>query len=266
MAETADKFKCYQLSVQSPEHEVEFFEQAFRDEFDRKPMSLREDFCGTFAICCEWAKSNTRRTAIGVDLCEETLEWGQANNWSKLTGKQQSRVQWLQQDVRKRNRPQVDVLAAQNFSFWIFKSRREVVDYFKAARANLKKEGVLIMDMMGGGACYDEGKKDKRVIRKGKNGFKYLWEQASFNPVNHDACFHISFRFADGSRLKHAFTYEWRFWSIPEVREMLEEAGFQGSYTYWEKEDDDGEGNGEWERSETAESHPSWIAYLVAIK
>ena len=68
-AEQADKFRCYQQSVQSPEHEIEFFEQAYRDEFKRKPYLLREDFCGTFAVCCEWVKANSRRTAIGVDLC-----------------------------------------------------------------------------------------------------------------------------------------------------------------------------------------------------
>ena len=46
MAETADKFKCYELSVQCPENEVEFFEQAYRDAYGAKPLTLREDFCG----------------------------------------------------------------------------------------------------------------------------------------------------------------------------------------------------------------------------
>ena len=46
MAEKADKYKCYLKSVQSPEHEVEFFDKAFKDEFHRKPTTLREDFCG----------------------------------------------------------------------------------------------------------------------------------------------------------------------------------------------------------------------------
>ena len=54
MAEGADKFDLYQKSVQHPDHEVEFFEQAYREAFDRKPWSLREDFCGTFAVCCQW--------------------------------------------------------------------------------------------------------------------------------------------------------------------------------------------------------------------
>ena len=77
LAEKADKFTCYQKSVQTPEHEVEFFEQAYRDANGRKkPMSLREDFCGTFAVCCEWVASHRQRTALGVDLCERNVAMG----------------------------------------------------------------------------------------------------------------------------------------------------------------------------------------------
>ena len=264
MAETADRHDCYQQSVQAPEHEIEFFEQAYRETFRRMPISLREDFCGTFAICCEWVKTKPRRTAIGVDLCANTLKWGRENNLSQLTAAQKKRIRLIKQDVRKRNRPSVDILAAQNFSFWIFKTRAEVIDYFKIARSNLNEKGIMIMDMMGGGACYEEGNVDKRKIVKGKKGFSYHWEQASFNPVNADASFYIHFKFGDGSKLKRAFEYHWRFWTIPEVREMLEEAGFSKSYVYWEIEDDDGEES--WQRREEAPSDPSWIAYLVGVR
>ncbi len=267
MAERADRFRCYQQSVQTPEHEIEFFEQAFRDAYRRKPLTLREDFCGTFAVCCEWVKSNSKRTALGIDLCGETLQWGRDHNLSKLTDAQQKRVRLLEQDVRKRNRPTVDVLAAQNFSFWIFKTRKEVIDYFKIARGNLKAQGIMVMDMMGGGECYEEELVDKRTIKKGKKGFKYHWEQASFNPINGDASFYISFKFADGSKLKRAFEYHWRFWTIPEVREMLAEAGFRESHVYWEIEDeDDPDLDGTWEKRDVASSDPSWICYIVAVK
>ncbi|MEM7454935.1 MAG: class I SAM-dependent methyltransferase [Planctomycetota bacterium] len=266
LAEKADKFDLYQKSVQSPEHEVEFFEQAFRESFKRKPYTLREDFCGTFSVCCEWVKSNPRRKAMGVDLCGDTLQWGRDNNLARLTTKQQERVRLIEQDVRKRNRPKADVLAAQNFSFWIFKTRDLVVDYFRAARANLNSEGIMVMDMMGGGDCYEEGQVDKRKILKGKRSFKYHWEQASFNPITRDASFYISFRFRDGSKLKRAFEYHWRFWTIPEVREMLAEAGFSNSYVYWELEDEDGEDSGEFVRMDEAESVPCWICYIVAEK
>ncbi len=265
-AEKADKFRCYQRSVQSPEHEIEFFEQAFRDAFRRKPYSLREDFCGTFAVCCDWVKSNVKRTAIGVDLCNETLQWGKDNNLNQLTTGQQARISLLKQDVRKRNRPQVDILAAQNFSFWIFKTRAEVIEYFKFALANLKSEGIMIMDMMGGGECYTEGHVEKKKVKKGKKGFSYIWEQSCYNPVNSDCSFYIHFKFADGSKLKRAFEYHWRFWTIVEVREMLVEAGFSDSHVYWEIEDENGDDTGEWERGEDAPSHSSWISYIVAIK
>jgi hypothetical protein len=266
MAEKADKFACYQKSVQTPEHEVEFFEQAYRDAYRKKPYKLREDFCGTFAVCCKWAASDQRRTALGVDICDETLQWGRDHNLAKLTDTQRKRVRLLQQDVRKRNRPPVDVLAAQNFSFWIFKTRQEVIEYFKIARGNLDRQGIMVMDMMGGGECYEEELVDKRTIVKGKKGFKYHWEQASFNPVTSDASFSISFKFADGSKLKRAFEYHWRFWTIPEVREMLEEAGFSESHVYWENEEEDDDEFGNWERGEDAPSNPSWISYIVALK
>lgn len=266
LAEKADKFVCYQKSVQSPEHEVEFFEQAFKDQFQRKPYSLREDFCGTFSVCCEWVDSNTRRTATGVDLCPETLQWGKDNNLSKLKQSQQDRVRILEQDVRKRNNPQVDILAAQNFSFWIFKTRAEVIEYFKVARSNLKSEGIMIMDMMGGGECYDDDITDKRTVVKGKKGFKYHWQQAYFDPITHDATFYIHFKFKDGSKMRRAFEYHWRFWTIAEVREMLEEAGFSESHVYWELEDEDGEDTGIWERHDNAPSTPCWVSYIVAVK
>ena len=265
LADRADKFLCYQQSVQAPEHEVEFFEQAFQEAFSRKPSTLREDFCGTFAVCCRWVASNKNRMAIGVDLCPETLQWGRDHNLSSLTPSQQRRVTLLEQDVRTENKPTVDVLAAQNFSFWIFKTRPEVIEYFRTAHANLNREGIMVMDMMGGGECYTVGLTDKRQIKKGKAGFSYHWTQKRFNPVNHDATFYISFKFNDGSRLKRAFEYHWRFWTIPEVREMLAAAGFRETHVYWEQEDEDGEDTGIWERGEEAPSHPSWLAYIVAI-
>ena len=266
MASQADRFDCYLQSVQSADHEIDVFDQVFRDAYQRKPRSLREDFCGTFSVCCEWVKSQKGRTAWGIDLCPETLQWGRDNLLSELKPAQAKRVTVLQQDVRAGNTPPVDIVAAQNFSFWIFKTRTEVVEYFRAALGNLNDEGVMVMDMMGGPACYDTTITDKRTIVKGKKGFRYHWQQASFNPVNADATFYIHFRFGDGSRMKRAFEYHWRFWTVPEVREMLREAGFRDSHVYFEQEDEDGEDTGVWERTEQAPNNPSWLCYIVGVK
>ncbi|MFT5524148.1 MAG: hypothetical protein ACI9HK_002099 [Pirellulaceae bacterium] len=139
------------------------------------------------------------------------------------------------------------------------------MEYFTIARSNLAANGILVTDMMGGGACYEEGNVDKRTVVKGKKGFRYHWKQVSFNPVNSDALFSISFKFKDGSKLKNAFEYDWRFWTIPEVREMLAEAGFSESHVYFEIEDEDGVGIGDWARRTSAPSQPSWVVYLVAV-
>ena len=266
LAQRADKYDCYQQSVQEPEHEVAFFEQAFDDAYGRPPVSIREDFCGTFAVSCAWVKSGEERTAVAVDLDAEPLDWGTEHNLLGLSEPQRRRVTVKRQDVRKRNRPAVDLVAAQNFSFWVFKTRAELRDYFKVVRGNLGQEGLLVMDMMGGGECYEEGLKDKRFVGEGQEAFTYIWEQDSFNPVNHDAVFHISFRFKDKSKLKRCFTYEWRFWTLAEVRELLAEAGFSDSKVYWEVCTDDGEETGDWEAVESAPSDPSWVCYVVGVK
>lgn len=265
LAEKADKYDCYQLSVQTPDHEVEFFTRAYRDCFASSPISLREDFCGTFAICCQWAQSSPDRTAVGVDLCEETLQWGRDHNLQSIDESARDRVTLVQDDVRTQGDP-VDVVSAQNFSFWIFKTRVEVVEYFRVVFANLKPNGVFVMDMMGGSECLEEGHTDKRKIKGGKKGFRYEWEQARFDPITHDATFRIHFQFADKSKLRNAFVYEWRFWTMPEVREMLAEAGFDRSWVYWENEDDDGEGDGTYDRAANGTADPSWICYVVGEK
>ena len=265
LADKADKFDCYQQSVQEPEHEIDIFDQVFQEAYNRKALKLREDFCGTFAVCCYWVESDSKRSAWGVDLCEETLQWGKEKNLSKLKEKDVKRVTVLEQDVRECSTPQVDVLAAQNFSFWIFKTRKEVLEYFKVAHANLASEGVIVMDMMGGRDCYDSDLVDKRTIVKGKKGFKYHWEQANFNPVNSHCTFYIHFKFADGSKMKRAFQYDWRFWTIPEVRELLMEAGFKDTVVYWEEDSEDDE-DATWSKVDEAPNDYSWLCYVVGVK
>ena len=133
--------------------------------------------------------------------------------------------------------------------------------YFEFARTNLKDDGILVLDLMGGGECYVEESPDRRKLK----GFHYLWEMRTFDPLTHHATHAISFEFKDGSRMDGAFTYSWRFWTIPEIRELLEEAGYARSIVYWETEDEDGDGSGEWEPAEKGTCDPSWIAYIVAV-
>jgi hypothetical protein len=248
---------------------VEFFERVYRAEFGRPPVMLREDFCAAAALCCEWVRGGRNRRAYGVDLDPEPLAWGREHNLAVLPAEARSRVELALHDARDGRGPKADVVAALNFSFFIFRTREALRGYFAAARRNLARRGVLVLDMMGGWEVMQEGKRDTRRIRAagGRPGFTYLWEQARFDPITHAARYHIHFRFKDGSELRRAFTYDWRLWSVPEVRELLLEAGFHRADVYWEGTDRaTGQGDGVWRKREHAASDPAWIACVVGVK
>ena len=149
-----------------------------------------------------------------------------------------------------------------NFSFFIFKTRDALRAYFKAAYDALDEQGILAADMFGGYEVHEDDRED--ITDHGK--FDYVWDQHKFDPVTGDYTFHIHFRFKDKSELNKAFTYEWRLWSIPEVRELMLEAGFKEVAVYWEDSDEDGDGNGHYSKVEHGDADPAWLAYLVGIK
>jgi hypothetical protein len=272
MADSADKYALYRLSVQDPEHEVSMFLRFYKDAYGRMPTSLREDFCAGFAVCCEWVRRGADRTAIGVDLDPEPLSYGRTHYLSELSADQQKRIRLLQQDVLQ-TRDKAEVIAAQNYSFFLFKKRAEVLAYFKSVHRALADEGLFVFDMMGGSAMYAndvvEGRQVARPTAADKAHnppFRYVWNQVSFDPITAHALFHIHFRFPDGSALEKAFTYDWRLWTIPELLEILEEAGFSQRDVYWETEDKDGNPSGNYRRATEGRPDPAWLCYVVAQK
>ena len=68
-----------------------------------------------------------------------------------------------------------------------------------------------------------------------------------------------SVRFKDGSVLEQAFTYDWRLWTLVEIRELLGEAGFADVGVCFEAED------GFVEEIDT-DDMDAWVAYVVALK
>ncbi len=262
MADKADRYRLYLDSVQAPDVDVEYFDEVYREYFKKRPRVLREDFCGTAAVCCEWVKLSAQNFAYGIDLDPEPLAWGRENNLSKLDGSQRERVHLIEGDVRTAKSPPADVLCAQNFSYFLFKQREELRRYFKKAHHQLADRGVFVVDLFGGYESMEDNREDITEYR----GFDYVWDQVRFNPVTHDALFHIHFRFKDGSELEKAFEYDWRFWTIPEVREVMIEAGFDRADVYWEGTDKKGEGDGVYKRAESGECDPAWNAYVVGVK
>ncbi len=261
MADEADIYELYEESVQNVENEVEFLQTTYQQLSGRKAYLFREDFCGTASLACQWVRQGREFQAIGVDIDPSVLEWGRNNRVARLPVEDQARVRLLESDVLTVETPKVDVLTAFNFSYFIFDTRDKMLQYMRRTYDALGDDGVLFLDMFGG----PESQEETREKTKNK-GFTYVWHQAEFHPVTNYMRCHIHFKFPDGSRIKKAFTYEWRVWSAPELRELLIDAGFRKATVYWEGEDEDGEGNGEFTPNEKGEADLAWIAYIVAEK
>ncbi|MGH8223486.1 MAG: class I SAM-dependent methyltransferase, partial [Woeseiaceae bacterium] len=205
MAEQADIHELYEQAVQNVEHEIEFLQDTFKALRGRTAQLLREDFCGTASAACQWVRQGREFQAIGVDINPAVLEWGRKHRVARLPMEDQTRVQLLESDVLTVDAPPVDVLIAFNFSYFIFDTRDKLREYFRRARAALKDDGVFFIDLFGGPEAQEETKE-----KTGHKGFTYIWHQAEFHPVTHYIRCHIHFKFPDGSRIKKAFTYEWR--------------------------------------------------------
>jgi hypothetical protein len=260
-AQRADKYVCYQNSVQEPEADIPVVERIFRRRRGRPPRTLREDFCGTAAFACAWVEHHRENRAFGIDLDPEPLAWGLRHNLAPLSAEQQSRVKLIQGNVLDVGHEPVDVTVAFNFSYFLFRTRREMLRYFEQARATLNSDGLLFLDLYGGPESH-QAQTEKRKCE----GFTYVWEQASFDPIQNWGVNYIHFEFPDGSVKRRAFSYEWRIWSIPELREILDEAGFSRTEVYWEGTDRaTGDGNNVFTQRESARDDPAWVAYLVAV-
>ena len=261
-ARTADKHELYQLAVQSPETDVEFLAKTYRRIRGTRAKHLREDFCGTALLAAEWVKQGPDFTAEGFDLDADTLQWGREHNLAPL-GDAAARVTLHQADVRAAQDRAPDVRCAQNFSYFTFRERSVLLDYFRGVRESLAPGGIFVIDLFGG----EEGTTILEEERKIDEGFTYVWDPHKYLPGTGEYHCNIHFEFKDGTKLKNAFSYVWRYWSMPELKDVLADAGFQNVRAYFEASDDDDEGNGEFvldEEGKSSQECGGWIAYLVA--
>jgi hypothetical protein len=260
-AATADRHVLYGLSVQNVESEIDFVDETFEALRGRHAVTVREDFCGTASSACEWVKRREGNRAIGVDLCEETLDWGREHNLAALTDEQRGMVTLLQRDVRDTG-PEgqgADVVLAMNFSYWIFTERAGIVEYFRTVRESLGSDGMMILDHYGGSDALTETTEDREM-----DDFTYVWDQATYNSVTGEMSCYIHFKFKDGTKMKRAFEYHWRHYTLPEIQDCLKDAGFGKVTVYWEGEDEDGDGNGEFAPTVKGDADMAFITYIVA--
>ena len=262
MSSHADRHALYEQAVQNVEHEYDFVNTTYRKIKGYNAHTLREDFCGTANMSCEWVKNHKKNTAIGVDLDSEVLAWGKKNNLGKLSSKARKRITLIKDDVLLVKTQPVQAVLAMNFSYQLFKTRNLMKNYFSQVHQSLTKDGIFFIDAFGGYDAYREIREKTKL----KN-FTYIWEQENYNPITGDMTCHIHFHFPDKSRLRKAFTYQWRLWTLPEIQEMLHETGFSNVTVHWEGTDEEtGEGDGCYSPSTHGDADPSWVCFVTAEK
>ncbi|KAJ1737776.1 hypothetical protein LPJ72_000182 [Coemansia sp. Benny D160-2] len=208
----------------------------------RQAYSLREDFCGTAVLCMEWVSSSPSATryAYGVDIDPEVIEYACEHTIGRdshgLTS--DDRIKLVCADVfdvhgddskvqgnkhtGNRTVPRTDIIASFNFGICYFHKRQDLVRYLKHSLGNLNDFGLLFCDLFGGHEAVRSG--ISRVRNVGT--FRYYFRQGNFDMLRNTTRFSLSFRMQDGSMLKDCFTYDFRVYSLCELREAMLEAGF----------------------------------------
>jgi len=229
-----DRFDLYELCVQSPPHLVPLL----RAIHGRKPAVLGEDFCGTAALSVHWVETVEGGKAVAVDIDPEPLHrHGHTDTITRHAV-----------DVRAAHDP-VDLLFAGNFSIGYMHTRAELLDYLRNAHARLKEtSGVFLCDTYGGEGSFLPGLVHRNHLLPDGRRVRYTWEQRDADPLTARVIDVLHFRIERGGTIEDelfdAFVYDWRLWSVPELRDAMLEVGFAATEIYQKLPDaEDGEGN-----------------------
>jgi hypothetical protein len=207
-----DKFRLYELAVTSPDHLAKFLYAVHGG----RPRVLGEDFSGTAALARGWIRYKKNLQAVAADRDAPTLE--------RAGGV--ARLKKVAADVM-RVRERADIIAATNFPVMYWHTRRDLMRYLRHARSRLNRRGVFVADLYGGPHALKTGRRSKTVPLPGGGQFQYIWDQQSVEPLTGRVFNAIHFRVPGQKLMRDAFTYDWRLWSIAELREALLGAGFR---------------------------------------
>ncbi len=201
------------------------------------PKILGEDFAGTAALSHLWVE-RAGCSAIAVDFDEETL----------TRRGEHERITKHLSDVREVSDP-CDLLFVGNFSIGYLHTRAELVEYLTHTHKRLEASGgVFVCDTYGGESAFTLGGVHRAHPMPGGKLCRYTWEQHAADPTTGMVTNLIHFRVERAGviefELEDAFVYEWRLWSIPELRDAMVEAGFRETQVYAKLADAvDDEGN-----------------------
>lgn len=228
-----DRFDCYELCVQGVRWVVPFL----RAVHGQEPRVLREDFCGTAALCRRWvadlANEGLDASATGTDLDETTLARARRANGDDPAVRL-VRTDAVDAPVAKADA--CDVIFVGNFSIGYIHDRPTLVAYLRRSAERLRLGaagfggGVFVCDLYDSPTKYTLGVLNRTHPGRGKEIVHYTWEHREADALTGMVTNAIHFRVVvDGdvvAEMPDAFVYRWRLWSIPELRDAMAEAGF----------------------------------------
>ncbi len=250
-----DRHLLYERAVQSPDAELGLLNRLLR-RAGQPARWLREDFSGTALLSASWVRSGPGRIAVAVDLDPAVHRWAAEHRLPGL-GRAADRLRLCQADVRRAPPGPFDAILALNFSYQVFQRRAELRAYLAAARRSLVPGGLFMLDLFGGWLSQQPVTERRRL----GGGVTYVWEHQACDPITHRIRCAIHFELPGGRRLARAFTYDWRLWSLPELRDLLAEAGFDRIEVQWDVEPPGVEPR--YRPRRHAANQGAWLAYLV---
>jgi hypothetical protein len=231
-----DKHTLYSLAAQNPARDAALLLAILRDRTPHRSArgrrlrgpTLGEDFSGTAALSRAWCDLARSHAAIAVDHDPDVL----------ARARPHPRVRLVHADVLA-VKARVDLIAVQNFSICELKTRPALLAYLRHARARLTRAGLLVCDIYAGADAFATGTIRDVVDAPGLprgTSLAYSWEQRTADPLTGRVvnAMHFALR-ARGTRVAHlpdAFVYDWRLWSVPELRDAMAEAGFASTFVY----------------------------------
>lgn len=246
----SDKFNLYQKSVQNVKIEVEFFRKCYRMIYNKVATKFREDFCSTALLSCEWVRNNVMNIAVGLDIDPEALAWGLENNVNNLNSGS-DRIRLLNHNVLTPydEKEKFEIICSLNYSHFLLTKRKDLFTYFNNVHKSLDNKGIFILDFYGGSHIYEDHK-----YQQEKSHHFYQFSGKQMNILNNQSLCSLNYKVGKNKFVPH-FKFDFRIYSIIEMKEILEEVGFkkfklhikeineedEDDYTEYEEVDLDGE-------------------------
>lgn len=257
----------YRLAVQHPSAEVSFLLRAYSHYRDGAlPTKLKEDFAGTSVVAAEWVGFAEDHRAIAVESHGPTLRWAQRLAKRQLNDRAED-LHFVEADVLDITAPRVDVIAALNFSAFIYHTRDDLRNYFRHARRSLSRDGILAIDVYGGRGAMRVGEQKVRITPEDADPFTYHWDQRACDEVTAKVDCRIHFTLSDGQLVQSAFRYDWRLWTLPELVELMNEAGFSSAEVWCDEySEHSGTSDGYFRPMPNMPAREDFVAYVIGVK